>query len=138
MQLRQLQKIDIVKKKFDYTYHFKNALKFTFILITSVLLMSIIMYPIYKPQIIIVGIFILLHLYDFVITPFKNIKICYLELEHSATKTTINTIIAYILRTIISLLPTPFCTILGQACSSTYEFIYSKVSYKKALKENIN
>lgn len=136
--IKTVAKIDIVKKKFDYTYHFKNALKFTIILVTSVLLMSIIMYPIYKPQIIIVGIFILLHLYDFVITPFKNIKICYLELEHSATKTTINTIIAYILRTILSLLPTPFCTILGQTCSSTYEFIYSKVTYKKALKENIN
>lgn len=136
--IKTVAKIDIVKKKFDYTYHFKNALKFTLILIASVLLMSIIIYPIYKPQLIIVGIFILLHLYDFVITPFKNIKICYLELEHSATKTTINTIIAYILRTIISLLPTPFCTILGQACSSTYEFIYSKVNYKKALKENIN
>lgn len=136
--IKTVAKIDIVKKKFDYTYHFKNALKFTTILVTSVLLMSIIMYPIYKPQIIIVGIFILLHLYDFVITPFKNIKICYLELEYSATKTTINTIIAYILRTILSLLPTPFCTILGQTCSSTYEFIYSKVTYKKALKENIN
>lgn len=136
--IKTVAKIDIVKKKFDYTYHFKNALKFTFILIASVLLMSIVMYPIYKPQIIIVGIFILLHLYDFVITPFKNIKICYLELEHSVTKTTINTIIAYIIRTIISLLPTPFCTILGQVCSSTYEFIYSKITYKKVLKKNIN
>lgn len=136
--IKTVAKIDIVKKKFDYTYHFKNALKFTFILVASVLLMTIIMYPIYKPQIIIVGIFILLHLYDFAITPFKNIKICYLELEHSATKTTINTITAYIIRTIISLLPTPFCTILGQVCSSTYEFIYSKVTYKKVLKENIN
>lgn len=136
--IKTVAKIDIVKKKFDYTYHFKNALKFTFILIASVLLISIVMYPIYKPQIIIVGIFILLHLYDFVITPFKNIKICYLELEHSVTKTTINTIIAYIIRTIISLLPTPFCTILGQVCSSTYEFIYSKITYKKVLKKNIN
>lgn len=89
------------------------------------------MYPIYKPQIMIVGIFILLHLYDFVITPFKNIKICYLELEQSATKTTFNSIIAYVIRTIISLLPTPFCTILGQTCSSTYELIYANINYKK-------
>lgn len=134
--IKTVAKIDIVKKKFDYVYHFKNALKFTLILILSVLLMSTIVYPIYKPQITIVSIFLLLHVYDFVITPFKNIKICYLELEYSASKTTINTIIAYIIRTIVSLLPTPFCTILGQICSSTYEFIYANLNYKKLAEKN--
>ena len=129
--IKTVAKIDIVKKKFDYTYHFKNALKFILILVASVLLMSIIMYPVYKPQITIVSIFILLHLYDFLITPFKNIKICYLELEQSTVKITVNTIIAYILRIIISFLPTPFCTVFGQVCSSTYEFIYANIAYKK-------
>lgn len=129
--VKTVAKIDIVKKKFDYNYHFKNAIKFTIMLILSVLFMSIIMYPIYKPEIMIVSIFILLHIVDFIMTLFINIKLCYLELEHSAAKTTINTIIAYIIRTIISLLPTPFCTILGQICSSTYELIYAKINYKK-------
>ena len=91
--IKTVAKIDIVKKKFDYKYHFKNTLKFTFILILSVLLMSTIIYPIYKPQIIIVSIFIALHIADFVMTPFKNIKMCYLEIEHSASKTTINTLL---------------------------------------------
>lgn len=129
--IKTVAKIDIVKKKFDYNYHFKNALKFTFILILSVLLMSTIVYPIYKPQIIIVSIFIALHITDFVMTPLKNTKMCYLEIEHSASKTTINTIIAYIIRTIVSLLPTPFCTIFGQICSSIYELIYANLNYKK-------
>lgn len=134
--IKTVAKIDIVKKKFNYEYHFKNAFIYTLIMIVSVLLMSIIMYPIYKPNITIIIIFIILHLYDFFITPFKNIKICYLELEHSAIKTTINTIFAYILRTIISLFKTPFCTILGQVCSSTYELIYSKLTYKKSISKN--
>lgn len=128
--IKTVAKIDIAKQKFNYTYHFKNALKFTMMLISSVFLMSLVMYPIYNPDINIVSIFILLHIVDFVMTPFKNIKICYLEIEHSATKTTFNTIIAYVIRTIISLLPTPFSTILGQISSSTYELIYAKINYK--------
>ena len=129
--IKTVAKIDIVKEKFDYNYHFKNALKFISLLILSVIMMGVIMYPIYNPNIIIVCIFVLLHFIDFIMTPFKNIKICYLEIEYSAYKTTFNTIIAYIIRTIISFLPTPFCTIMGQICSSTYEFIYAKINYKK-------
>lgn len=129
--IKTVAKIDIVKKKFSYECHFKNALKFTMMLILSVILMSFIIYPIYNPNVSVVMIFILLHMIDFAMTPFKNIKICYLELEDSASKTTLNTIIAYIIRTVISILQTPFCTILGQISSSTYEFIYAKINYKK-------
>lgn len=129
--IKTVAKIDIVKEKFDYNYHLRNAIKFISLLILSVLLMGFLMYQIYNPNIIIVCIFISLHIMDFIITPFKNIKICYLEIEHSAYKTTLNTIIAYIIRTIVSLFPTPFCTIIGQICSSTYELIYAKINYKK-------
>ena len=129
--IKTVAKIDIVKNKFDYMEHFKNAIKFTSLLITSVILMGLIVYPIYNPNLLIVCSFVFLHILDFVMTPFKNIKMCYLEIEHSPTKTTINTIIAYIIRTVVSLLPTPFCTIMGQICSSTYELIYAKITYKK-------
>jgi hypothetical protein len=77
--IKTVAKIDIVKNKFNYEYHFKNALKFIFILIASVLIIGFVMYPIYHPNLIIVSIFILLHFVDFIITPFKNIKICYLK-----------------------------------------------------------
>lgn len=129
--VKNVAKIDIVKEKFDYIEHFKNAIKFTLLLIISVILMGLIIYPIYNPNLLIVCIFIFLHIIDFAMTPFKNIKMCYLEIEYSPTKTTINTIIAYIIRTVISLLPTPFCTIMGQICSSIYELIYAKVTYRK-------
>lgn len=129
--IKTVAKIDIVKEKFNYNDHFKNAIKFTALLIISVILMGLIIYPIYNPNVVIVFIFVSLHILDFVMTPFKNIKMCYLEIEHSPTKTTINTIIAYIIRTVVSLLPTPFCTIIGQICSSTYELIYAKITYKK-------
>lgn len=129
--IKTVAKIDIVKEKFNYNDHFKNAIKFTALLIISVILMGLIIYPIYNPNVVIVFIFVSLHILDFVMTPFKNIKMCYLEIEQSPAKTTINTIIAYIIRTVVSLLPTPFCTIIGQICSSTYELIYAKITYKK-------
>ncbi len=129
--IKNVAKIDIVKEKFDYIEHFKNAIKYITLLIISVIFMGLIVYPVYHPNIIIACIFIFLHIVDFAITPFKNIKMCYLEIEHSSIKTTVNTIIAYIIRTVISLLPTPFCTIIGQMCSTMYEFIYANITYKK-------
>lgn len=129
--IKTVAKIDIVKEKFNYNDHFKNTIKFTTLLIISVILMGLIIYPIYNPNVVIVFIFVSLHILDFIMTPFKAIKMCYLEIEYSPAKTTINTIIAYIIRTVISLLPTPFCTIIGQICSSAYELIYAKITYKK-------
>lgn len=129
--VRTVAKIDIAKKKFNYNEHLKNAIKLYLLLILSVLIMSIIAYPFYKPDIKIVSIFIILHISDFIISPFIAIKECYLQLEDSALKMTTNKIIAYVIRTIISFTPTPFCTIIGQMCSVIYEFICNKINYRK-------
>lgn len=129
--IKTVAKIDIVKNKFDYTYHFKNAVKLILILIFTVLLMSVSLYQIYKPDILVISIFILLHIFDFMTVPPVYINMCYLEIEYSAVKTTTNNIIAFIIRTVVSFLPTPFCTIIGQMCSSIYEFLYATITYKK-------
>lgn len=129
--VRTVAKVDIAKKKFVYKEHFKNAIKLYGLVILSVLLMSLIAYPFYKPDIKIVSIFIFLHIVDFMLGPFKDLKICYLQLEDSALKMTSNMIIAYLIRTAISFIPTPFCTIIGQMCSLLYELICTKVNYRK-------
>lgn len=129
--IKTVAKIDIVKNKFDYTYHFKNAVKLTIILIFSVLLMSVCLYPIYRPDLLIISIFILWHIIDFMIAVPIIIKMCYLEIEYSPVKTTANNIIAFVIRTIVCFLPTPFCTIIGQMCSSIYELLYATIGYKK-------
>ena len=59
------------------------------------------------------------------------IKTCYLQLEDSALKMTTNMTIAYIIRTAVSFTPTPFCTIIGQMCSSLYNYICTKINFKK-------
>lgn len=134
--VRTVAKVDLAKKKFNYNEHLKNALKLYFLLILSVLLMSFIIYPFYKPDLKIVSIFISLHILDFIVTPFTEIKICFLQLEDSALKMTLNSIIAYIIRTIVAFAPTPFCTIIGQMCSSLYELICTKINYRKYENKN--
>ncbi len=129
--IKTVAKIDIVKNKFDYSYHFKNTVKLISMLIFTVLLMSVCLYPIYKPDILVISIFIILHIIDFMAVPPTNIKMCYLEIEYSPVKTTTNNIIAFVIRTIVCLLPTPFCTIIGQMCSSIYELLYATIFYKK-------
>ena len=129
--IKTVAMVDIAKKKFNYNEHFKNAIKLIFLLILSVLIMSLITYPIYKPDLKIVSIFISIHILDFMLTPFIDIKVCYLQLEDSAFKMTLNMIIAYIIRTVIAFAPTPFCTIIGQMCSTTYELICTKINFKK-------
>lgn len=134
--VRTVAKVDIAKKQFVYKEHFKNAIKLYGLIILSVLIMSLIAYPFYKPDIKIVSIFIFLHIVDFMLGPFKDLKICYLQLEDSALKMTTNMIIAYLIRTAISFIPTPFCTIIGQMCSLLYELICTKVNYKKYENKN--
>ena len=108
--VKTVAKVDIAKRKFNYNEHFRNELKLYSLLILSVILMSLITYPFYKPDLKIASIFISLHILDFMLGPFIEIKICFLQLEDSAFKMTLNMIIAYIIRTSISFVPTPFCT----------------------------
>lgn len=129
--VKTVAKVDIAKKKFDYNEHLKNAIKLYFLIILSVLIMSFVAYPVYKPDINIVSIFIFLHIIDFMLGPFIEIKICFLQLEDSALKMTSNMIIAFIIRTLVSITPTPFCTIMGQMCSTIYELICTKINYRK-------
>lgn len=129
--VKTVAKVDIAKKKFNYKEHLKNAIKLYSLLILSVLVMSLITYGFYKPDLIVVSIFIFLHIVDFITAPFIEIKICFLQLEDSAFKMTLNVIIAYIIRTIISFAPTPFCTIIAQMSSMVYELICTKINFKK-------
>lgn len=129
--VKTVAKVDIAKKKFNYNEHLKNAIKLYALIILSVLLMSLVAYPFYKPDLKIVSIFISLHILDFMLAPFIEIKICFLQLEDSALKMTSNMIIAYLIRTLISFVPTPFCTIIGQMCSTLYELICTKINYRK-------
>lgn len=119
-------------EEIDFKLNIKNCFKYNSVSF-SVSLMFFIMYLFgfsnsfeYGEKYMIAIIFISLHILNFMLEPFIEIKICFLQLEDSSFKMTLNMIIAYIIRTSISFIPTPFCTIIGQMCSTTYELICTK------------
>ena len=127
-------KIDISKEKFNYKEHRNNAYKLLLILLFTVLLMFVVLYRFYELDIILVAIYFSFELINFSIYPIYKLKTCYLQLEYSAVKTTVNKIVSSTLRMFISLLKTPFCTGLGQVSSSIYQLISLNTMFNKNYK----
>ena len=124
-------KIDISKEKFNYKEHRNNAYKLLLILLGTVFLMFIVLYRFYELDMLLVAIYFSFELINFSIYPIYKLKTCYLQLEYSAIKTTVNKMVSSGLRMVISLLKTPFCTGLGQVSSSLYQFISLNFMFKK-------
>lgn len=127
-------KIDISKNKFNYKEHRNNAYKLLAILLSTVFLMFITLFRFYDLELRLTLIYTSFELVNFVIYPIYKIKTCYLQLEYSPVKTTTNKIIASISRFAISLLPTPFCTAIGQVLSSIYQFISINMIFNRHYK----
>lgn len=115
--------VDISKNKFNYKEHRNNAYKLIGILFGTCLLMFSILYWFYDLDFKITMIYFSFEIINFIVYPIYRIKTCYLQLEYSALKTTSNKIVASTLRFFMSLLKTPFCTGIGQVCSSIYQFV---------------
>lgn len=122
--------IDISKNNFNYKYHRNNAYKLIGILFLTSLVMFVCLYGFYDLNFKITMIYLGFEIVNFIIYPVYRIKTCYLQLEWSAFKTTSNKICASILRMMMSLLKTPFCTGIGQVCSSVYQFITVSIFFK--------
>lgn len=115
--------VDISKNKFNYKEHRNNAYKLIGILFGTSLLMFSMLYWFYDLDFKITMIYFSFEIVNFIVYPIYRIKTCYLQLEYSALKTTSNKIVASTLRFFMSLLKTPFCTGIGQVCSSIYQFV---------------
>ena len=126
--------IDISKNNFNYKYHRNNAYKLLGILFLTSLFMFVCLYGFYDLDFKITMIYFGFEIVNFMIYPIYRIKTCYLQLEWSSFKTTSNKVVASILRMMMSLLKTPFCTGIGQVSSSIYQFItvslFFKLNYK--------
>ena len=133
--------IDISKNNFNYKEHRCNAYKLLSILFLTSLIMFILLYRFYDLDFKITMIYFSFEIVNFLIYPIYRIKTCYLQLEWSAFKITENKIFSLFLRMILSLTKTPFCTGIGQACSSVYQFItvsiFFKLNFKVDKKGNI-
>lgn len=122
--------IEISKNEFNYKYHRNNAYKLLGILFITSLVMYVCLYGFYDLNFKITMIYFGFEIVNFIIYPIYRIKTCYLQLEWSAFKITSNKICASVLRMMMSLLKTPFCTGIGKVCSSVYQFISVSIFFK--------
>lgn len=128
--ITEVAKIDISKKRFNYKEHIKNGYKLLLILFCSMFLMFIILFKYYDLDLKLVLIYFIFEFISFSLYPIYSINTCYLQLEYSAIKTTTNKLVSNTIRFVVSLLPTPFCTALGQVCSSIYQLISTSIMKK--------
>ena len=127
--IKEAATIDISKRKFNYIEHRNNAYKLLGILFGTSLMMFAFLFGFYDLDFKITMIYFSFEVVNFLIYPIYRIKTCYLQLEYSAFKITSNKIIASIFRMFMSLLKTPFCTGIGQVCSSVYQFITVSIMF---------
>ena len=132
--IKEAATIDISKRKFNYIEHRNNAYKLLGILFGTSLIMFVLLYGFYDLDFKITMIYFSFEIVNFLIYPIYRIKTCYLQLEYSAFKITSNKIIASVLRMFMSLLKTPFCTGIGQVCSSVYQFITVSIMFSHNFK----
>lgn len=132
--IKEAATIDISKRKFNYIEHRNNAYKLLGILFGTSLIMFVLLYGFYDLDFKITMLYFSFEIVNFLIYPIYRIKTCYLQLEYSAFKITSNKIIASILRMFMSLLKTPFCTGIGQVCSSVYQFITVSIMFSHNFK----
>lgn len=126
-----VSQIDISNNKFNYKEHRNNAYKLLLILFSTVLIMFGSLCWFYELKYKIVLIYFLFEIINFAIYPIYKIKTCYLQLEWSTVKITSNKICSSILRMLLSLLKTPFCTGIGQVSSSIYQYLSVNYMFKK-------
>lgn len=122
-------KIDISKRKFNYKVHIKNAYNLLSIMLLTVVIMLLISFRFYNLDFKITLIYLSFELINFIIYPIYKIQTCYLQLEKLAKKVTSNKLFAGILRMMVSLLKTPYCTGLGQVTSSIYQFVSVNIMF---------
>lgn len=127
-------KVDICLNKFNYKEHRKNAYKLLLIMFSTIIIMFIGLFGFYDINLKLTIIYLLFEIFNFIIYPIYRIKTCFLQLEWSALKTTTNKITTSILRTSMSFLKTPFCTVIGQALSAIYQLITTHFMFARNFK----
>ncbi len=122
--------VDIAKNIFSYKEHIKNSENLGFVLFVSSMVMALVLYPIYKVDILYTAIFFGIRIFHLIVYPIYSSKITFIQLEKSAPEATINKQIANILRIACSFIPTPFCVGIGLLVSTLYHLLYTNISVK--------
>lgn len=129
--IKTTAQIDITKKVFSYKEHLKNSRKLVYILILSSFIMGVLLYPNYKSDVFATLFIMCIELISLYLYPIYITKLAFIQLEHSATKATVNKQMANILRVLCSFIPSPFCTSFGLMVSVVYQLISTEYIVKR-------
>lgn len=132
-------KLDIVKEEFNLKKHLRNDLIFVGILVSSILILFFSLFSVYGINMEIGLYFMLFQIADFIICLPMYTMSPYIQLKHSALKNTVNEIVCYVIRAVLTVtLPTVFCMDIGQVSVSVISMIFYFIIMKKYFKVNKN
>lgn len=118
-----IAKIDISKERFNYKEHLKKSYLLTFVLVLSSIFMMFIFYKIYNLNLKLILAYFSIEVFNFSIWSKYATDNIIVQLNISSVKATTVKFITNTIRFFLSLLPTPFCTAIGQGISSLLQFI---------------
>ena len=124
--IKTIAQIDITKKTFSLKEHLKNSRKLIYILVTSSLLMGLILYSFYVPNIEATLIIWLIEITSMYMYPIYITNLTYIQLEYSAIKAVIIKEISNSIRILCTMIPSPFCTSIGLILGVIYQLIATK------------
>lgn len=133
-----LAKIDIAKRKFNFWKSLRNAYVLLGVLLASMAVMFVALFNNYDLDLGLTLIYFGFEIVSFVIEPVAYLQVPYLQLEWSASKTTVNRMIGRVIRMALSLLPTPFCTGIGEIGSVGYQVLTFNMIFNKHYKVDKN
>lgn len=121
-----LAKVNVSQKKFNCKKSLRNAYALLSILYISSLVMFFGLCQFYPLNLPLTLVFLGFEFLDFLLCPAYYLYTSFLQLNWSATNTTVNRIIARSLRLCCSFLPTPFCNCIGSITSTLYQLATTK------------
>lgn len=125
-----LSKVDIAKGNFDYKESLKSAYKLLVILIGSTIIMNILLYSFYRPDLKILIVLLGIQFIDMATDPLKTLRMSYLQINESGAKHNIFMTITRCIRVCCSFIPSAFCTYISQFVSMVLMLLYSFVQCK--------
>ncbi len=120
-------KIDLTSKTFNYRKSLKNAYKFVFILIGTILIVDAMLYWYYRPELWILSILVGVQIIDMLLRPLIGLRWNYLQIKDNSMKHNVVFLGIRFVTVLASFLPTAFCTYIGQLLTAGLEYIYAKI-----------
>ena len=127
-----VSKIDIARDNFNYKKSKKEAYQLLSCLIISTIIMNIVLYLYFKPNLKITIILLVISIVDMLAHPIIYMKLSYLQINDNNKKHNASYTFAETIRLLCSFIKNPFCLYIGQLAAMVYFWFYTKFSCKNA------